>query len=190
MRRYNQFSHSNAPLATFPSVEAPPIPSRVLEKRIALEVDLEHRAVARRAQYYGFDSTVCLFDFVINPFVAGGPDIVNVVTFRVPEGRVLEVQRIAVQYNEPIYHATDILGWRPTVDNGQIPHIGNQSGQVSGYLTSPLGDFHGPMEIEPFFVQSNSVFDIKVFRSVVTFHEFMVVSAWVFGRLHKPIGGA
>lgn len=189
MGRYDQFSHSNAPLATFPAVEAPPVPSRAIEKRIELEVDVEHRTQARRVQYFGFDATVTMFDYAINPFVLPGPDVVTLMSFRVPEGRVLEVRQLGVAYNEPLYHMADQIGWRPTVDDGQVPYIGNMSGKVLGYFTSPLGDFHNLAEVEPIYVQTNSVFAIKLYRGDPFFVGFLIASAWIVGKLHKPIGG-
>lgn len=184
--RYNQFDPSLVPIGTFPEPQAPPVPDRSQEREISAEVRIRHRVEARRVLHLGFDQTVVLFDYVINPFTAVGPDVVVVLSYTVPEGRVLEVQRVSVQFDEPWLHSTDLIGWRPVVSNGQLPTVGNLTGAVSGYFTSPLGSFHNPVTLHPFVVQTNNVVAVVVYRADTNVTYAMTATAWIIGRLHSP----
>lgn len=191
---YNPFSTSRAPQFPMPVAEPAPAVMPAQAQAIDNRVLESERANARMFQHAGTDTAFVQFG-ALSPvrFPAFGSPVA-IVTFQVPEGRVLVVERVEFALSEPIAYSFNQFGWRPVVNGASIPFY-NQTGVIGPPATFayPLWSVGDSYRLKPFAVQSQETLEIQLIEDQVagftTFAEYMAAVCWVYGELKKPVGG-
>jgi len=193
--RYQVFNRDQGNV--FPFVPAEPVP--VLSETVVQNIDRESiyakQQEARAVEHTTLDTSFVRYG-ALNPVVFPTAGIsAPILTFRVPHGRKLTIRKVYIVYNEPFLYANNQIGWRISVDNGQIPFHNRDSVANSGQLTAPYTGISGDPELSPIFVQSNSLITIELVELIsfgmppVPIGDYIGVACYLFGELRKPIGG-
>lgn len=175
-----------------PSVAVPRIPGTLPQPAI---VDQERaREVARsrafgeslihRSQNTSFEA----FGEVRNPTAAAGVlAFFNLVSFTVPQGQVFRVNKLSVDYSNPVYAQTRSVGWRVTVDDGRLPNFFAQfaGGFPLDFFSLPTGNVGEPIEIDPVYAQSSQVVALTIVANGAG-DQHLVLSGRMSGRIYRP----
>jgi len=147
------------------------------------EIEARGRAVSLALVHRGVDEVVDVFDVVVNPTVTQ-----NLVSFTVPQGLVCKIDRAAIVCSEPVVAMALGVGWRLTLNGGEMPNIITGWG-LYGYMPVTFGDLAAPMCIEPLWVQSGQTIAIEIVTAMA-FADNVVLAGRLAGRLYKPASGS
>jgi hypothetical protein len=159
-------------------------PARSLLSQATQEIAAQGRAVAESLVHRGRDEVVDLVGTLSDP-VAGV--VYSLVSFTVPSGMVLSLNKIAVTYSNPQVAVSNIVGWRLIVDNAVVSNVGEYTSNRAIYYS--MGDLNMPVELHPVWVQSREVVSIEVTVADPLFDEHLVMWGRLGGRVYKPAAG-
>ena len=134
------------------------------------KLELQERQPPERS----WSDPVEIFDDVQNP-----TDKINLVEFQVPGRSICMIRAIAVTYSDPLYTASDVVGWCVTIDGAIVPYIRHAS---KTFFYTSFGDLARPMEIEPLLVRSGQTVAIEI-RPIAGFNEHLTMCGRLSGRL-------
>lgn len=157
-----------------------PAPSTVsdldeAQRRLSAEANALGLALVHR----GIDEVVDRFDIVINPTATQ-----NLVTFTTPNNLVCKITELAVYCSEPGVAMGLGVGWRLTVNGGEVPYVGS-NWAVYPYFPFAFGDLGNPVEIEPVWVQAGQTIAIELIVAA-GFDVNVHIAGRLRGRLYKP----
>lgn len=172
--------HPAVPL--FPSV-APPVENLDNGRKVNEKLSLDSAVLKNKLLHRSPDESIDLVQYYQNITLWGAlPTAVDVVTYTVPAGCVAMIDQIAVFYSDPIVSQSVALGWRLTIDNGQVPNI--QDVALS-YIYSGFSDPSQPFRIHPVWVQSDQTIALQINPSA-TFGNALTITCRMSGKLFKP----
>lgn len=145
------------------------------------EIEARGRAVSLALVHRGVDEPVEAFNAITAP-AAGA--LTTLVSFTVPQGMVGKFDRFGIVYSEPIVAANNAVGWRISINGGEVPYV-RTNFPLFGYYQMCLGDMLTPWEIEPLWVQAAETIAIELW-AVAGFVDYLVVLGRIGGRLYKP----
>jgi hypothetical protein len=199
-RRYQEFEQNRAPVWSFPPAEPVPAPTpeqiRIAEDKQRLEALVK----ARRVEHVGADNSFVKYG-VLNPIgfpAVGRP--ARVVTFTVPSGRILLVDRVEWWCSEPYLYGNGQFAWRMSIDGRQIPYWSSQYTDVYGapavrrtdYFQIPFAPLLGnEPRFKPVAVQRGETLVVELIEALpgpTGFHGQAWAAAYVYGELRKPAG--
>lgn len=174
-------NHPAVPLVpeTMPPKAGSAVNAQEIEKKIAVDSALLRSKLIHRAP----DESIDLIQYYQNVVTHGvAPLAVNVVAYVVPNGCVAMIDQIAVFYSDPIVAQSIAIGWRLTINNGQVPNIRDTA---FSYIYSGFADLSEPFRIHPVWVQSDQTIALQI-NPNGTFGEALTVTARMSGKLFKP----
>jgi len=132
--------------------------------------------------HHGNDETVDIVDSVLNPT---GLVIIVLVSFTVPRGQVAYFDQVGVYYSEPIVCSSLAVGWRISVDGGQVPNIRHDTER---WRFSNYGDIADPMSVKPIWVQSGQTISVELqpHWAGAPFENHLTMIGRLTGLLYKP----
>lgn len=130
------------------------------------------------------DTVVDLADYTRNPVDPGGgvQAIINLLSYVVPPGLVLKIDKVGITYSNPMVAMSQAVGWRVTVNGNRVPNI---VAVTDGYMYSSFGEVNAPLEIAPLWVQSGETVAIQIYPRF-GFNNQLTISGRLSGQLYKP----
>lgn len=192
-RRFATYNYDQGSRLVQPAPATPTVPSK--EKREGLDTRLlvEEQAKARLTELRGSDQSVLLIDTNEGPFnnPADTAATKTILTFTVPQGRVLVVSGIGWKLSDPFLQSSVIYEVELYVDGGAVPFWQDGTRVTPGGtgFGFAFGSMPFILDIEPIYVQSNSTLSAVLRRFDTAFVEFIAVAVIVRGWLEKPVGG-
>lgn len=172
--------HPAVPLA--PSV-APPIESVDNSKKVNEKLSIDTAVMQNKLLHRSPDESIDIMGFYQNDVLHGiPPDAINVIVFTVPDGCVAMIDQIAVYYSDPLVAMSTAIGWRLTIDNGQVSNIKDP---ILSYMYSGFSDLSAASRVHPVWVQSGQTIALQANPSG-TFAEAITITCRISGKLFKP----
>lgn len=190
-RQHARFNYDQGHRVTDSSVSRSDIPGPEKRQSWDERVQLEEQARARLSLMRGSDQSVLLIDTLEGPFnnPADTAPTKTVLSFTVPQARVLVVNGIGWKLSDPFWQGSIGYEIELYVDGGEIPYWQDGSRATPG--GTGFGFAFGSMpfiiDTDPIYVQSNSTLSVHIRRFDVTFVEFIAVAVLVRGWLEKPV---
>lgn len=129
------------------------------------------------------DTVFDLTNSIRNPADLGGAVLPTILlSYLVPAGFVLKVNKIGITYSNPLVPMSQCVGWRVTVNGERVPNIFATGDE---YFYSSFGQVNDPLEIEPLWIQANGTLAIEVYPRF-GFNQQLTISGRVAGRIYKP----
>jgi hypothetical protein len=178
----------------FPFAPAIPIPAKtdVDLQKIDRNVVFQEQTEARKLEFAAIDTSFVRYNQISGILFPAPFGFVNVLSFTVPPGRVLSVNRVQYWLSEPLCYVNGQFEWQLSVDSSQIPF---QNGIGNSGFTVPLNAIDGKTEISPVVVQSNATVTVQIWERLTDFvpgdtlEDYLAVACYIYGELKKPIGG-
>jgi len=177
-----------------------PVPDKSAVAHVAETEKIKQGVKANLAEFAGNDSSLIQYG-VLNPITFPGLGIAQtVITFVVPPGRVLVVDRVEWWCSEPYLYGNGQFGWRLAVEGKQIPFWASQFVDLYGapanrrndYFQIPLAPGLGSEpRFSPVYLQSNEELVVELIEALpgaTSFTGQAWASAYVYGTLRKPKG--
>lgn len=198
--RYTRYSLSRENVFPFGPDVVVPISDRLESDRAAKAIKIAESVKTDLTEFAGNDSSLIQYG-VLNPITFPGLGIPrSVITFTVPPGRVLVVDRVEWWCSEPYLYGNGQFGWRMAVDGNQIPFWASQFTDAYGipanrrndYFQIPLAPGLGSEpRFSPIYLQSNQELVVELIEALpggTSFVGTAWASAYVYGTLRKPKG--
>jgi len=150
-----------------------------------------------------FTETVILTGNRTNPWDQPLAPSVAIISFRVPDGRALWVERLGWRFSDPFMHVIFSDGMEMRVNGQRVPWyrdggtdvdpggiympLGADSLEPVGFQY-PIGSIAEPVPIEPIYVDANGLFEILLVQGPAS-GDYVSMSVRVIGRLRKTAGG-
>jgi hypothetical protein len=199
-KRTSPFSQSRRPVFPFGRPVVVPVPDKSAVAHVAESAKITEGVKADLAEFAGNDSSLIQYG-VLNPIAFPGLGIPqNVITFVVPPGRVLVVDRVEWWCSEPYLYGNGQFGWRLAVDGNQIPFWASQFVdrfappvvRRTDYFQIALAPGLGSEpRFSPLYLQSNQELVVELIEldpGATSFTGQAWASAYVYGTLRKPKG--
>jgi len=172
--------HPAVPLA--PSV-APPIEGVDNSKRVNEKLSLDSAVLKNKLVHRSPDESIDLTGFFQTTLAyLLLPTAINVIAYTVPDGCVAMIDQIAVFYSDPLISQSNAVGWRLTIDNGQVPNIKDPT---FSYIYTGFSDLSSPYTIHPVWVQSSQTIALQL-NPAWTFDLPITFTCRMSGKLFKP----
>lgn len=189
--RYGPFSRRRDPLFPLGESVAPPTVDTSVIDAVRAEETVRAGLKARRTEDAGRDVSFYRYRRLEWQWAA---QALNLLTYAVPAGRVLQVDNIEFTCTEPWLYGSNIFGWRLAVNGDQINNFQTQGGVRDDYLFTPLSTTTGnPADLFPVFVPANAEMEIEVVQLPGAVAASLTARVWVSvavkGMLRKPAGG-
>ena len=192
-RRFAIYNYDQATRPAEPGPSVQRVPTDTERQASDRRLRLEEQAKARLTEMRGSDQSVILFDANEGPFnnPADTVPIKTILTFTVPQGRVLVVSGIGWKLSDPFLQGSVIYEVELYVDGSAVPFWQDGTRVTPGGtgFGFAFGSMPFILDIEPIYVQSNSTLSAVLRRFDTAFVEFIAVAVIVRGWLEKPVGG-
>ena len=192
-RRFATYNYDQGSRLVQPTPATPSVATKEVHEDLNKRLLVEEQAKARLTELRGSDQSVLLFNAVEGPFnnPADTTPTQTILTFTVPQGRVLVVSGIGWKLSDPFLQGSVIYEVELYVDGGAVPFWQDATRAIVG--GSGFGFAFGSMpfilDIEPIYVQSNSTLSAVLRRYDTAFVEYIAVAVIVRGWREKPVGG-
>lgn len=205
--RVGATSYDPAPHQSPPEAIAPPQVSTARKGELITEVRIADNVRALAAEGASYLETVVLTGNQFNPWDQPLAPSVPVISFRVPDARILRVERMGWRFTDPAMH--ELFGdsmemringqrvvWYRDGGTDQDP-VGDYSYSPGAGVGNPLspvgfrypwGSITEPMGIHPVYVDSGALFEVLLVQGPAG-GDFVGISVRVVGRLRKAAGG-
>lgn len=170
------------PTVALPGVDVPRAQERVSSDFAAQQA--RSRALFESLVHVAQNETFESVGQETNPTIAAGVGEVVVVDFTVGDGQLAVLNKIAVDFSNPVY--VSLAGWALNVNGGRVPNVLSSVGLVNfnSFVSFSAGVME-PVCISPIYLQSGQTVELVVLTNVLINQGF-IVTARLSGRIIRP----
>lgn len=193
-RRYLKYNHQNdLVIPQGPSI-APPVVAADVVQLIDQNEVVRKQARARMSEHEGVDTSFVLWAGGVTPlrFPVGNNPSVAILSYVVPRGRVLVIDKVDYWLSEPFCYGSGQFVWQLSISRAQPPfHKGSVAVNGRDSFWVPLDIMSGDSKIAPVYIQAGELVEVVIFETSLTsaFNEYLTAMAGISGQLTKPTGG-
>jgi hypothetical protein len=150
-----------------------------IKNKIRLRNVALSQMLVNKSHFQAFDIQGTFFNPIATVPVTGN----TVVGFTVPDGQVLKLTEIGIQYSDPFIGQTISLGWWLTVDESKVPYVDQVTPGLDFFYYSHHQMIQGTT-LNPLWIQAGETVALQVYP-VNGFDEQVTIMANMKGNLYQ-----